>query len=76
MQSISACNIDYSPIAALFYSDSNIQSGIQSSSSLNDLAMDVLFLLSLHELSLKISPRGYLLLTLMIKLLTNLYCKH
>ena len=29
MQSISACNIGYSPIVALFYSDSNIQSWIR-----------------------------------------------
>ena len=43
----------------------------ETGKSLYDFAMDVLILMSLHGLSLKTSLRGYLLLTLVNKLLTN-----
>ena len=43
----------------------------ETGKSLYDFAMVVLSLMSLHGLSLKTSLRGYLLLTLMNKLLTK-----
>ena len=44
----------------------------ETGKSLYDYAMDVLILISLHGLSLKISPRGYLLLPFLNKLLVNI----
>ena len=44
----------------------------ETGKSLYDFAMVVLSLMSLHGLSLKTSLRGYLLLPLMNKLLTNI----
>ena len=43
----------------------------ETGKSFYDFVMDVLTLISLHGLSLKISFGGYLLLTLMSKLLAN-----
>ena len=44
----------------------------ETGKSLYDYAMDLLILMSVHGLSLKISPRGYLLLQFLNKLLTNI----